>query len=248
MNIILSKNAEELGAKAAQVAAEGLNSEINKKGYARILLSTGASQFTTLNELIKQDVDWSKVEMFHLDEYIDLKEEHKASFRKYLKERFLRYVNVNKAYLVNGEGDVPENIRKLTEEIRKEPIDIGLIGIGENSHIAFNDPPADFDTKEAYLVVNLNEKCKRQQVGEGWFNGIEDVPRQAISMSVYQIMQCKKIISCVPNRVKAQAIKDTIENEVTNKIPATILKTHNDWNLFIDEKSGSLIDVEKYVD
>lgn len=246
MKIVLSKTAEELGKKAADSAAEALNKVIEEKGSARLLLSTGASQFTTISELVKKDVDWSKVEMFHLDEYVGLPESHIASFRKYLKERFVSHVNIKEAYFVNGEGDVEENIKKLTEEIKKAPIDVALIGIGENAHIAFNDPPADFDTKEAYIKVNLDNKCKMQQVGEGWFDTKNDVPDQAITMTVYQIMQSKKIISCVPHKVKAEAIKNTLENDLNNEIPATMLKQHSDWTLFIDENSASLIDVEKY--
>ncbi|WP_026895328.1 glucosamine-6-phosphate deaminase [Clostridiisalibacter paucivorans] len=246
MKIVLSKTAEELGKKAADSAAEALNKVIEEKGSARLLLSTGASQFTTISELVKKDVDWSKVEMFHLDEYVGLPESHIASFRKYLKERFVSHVDIKEAYFVNGEGDVEENIKKLTEEIRRAPIDVALIGIGENAHIAFNDPPADFDTKEAYIKVNLDNKCKMQQVGEGWFDTKNDVPDQAITMTVYQIMQSKKIISCVPHKVKAEAIKNTLENDLNNEIPATMLKQHSDWTLFVDENSASLIDVEKY--
>lgn len=246
MKIVLSKTAEELGKKAADSAAEALNKAIEEKGSARLLLSTGASQFTTISELVKKDVDWSKVEMFHLDEYVGLPESHIASFRKYLKERFVSHVDIKEAYFVNGEGDVEENIKKLTEEIRRAPIDVALIGIGENAHIAFNDPPADFDTKEAYIKVNLDNKCKMQQVGEGWFDTKNDVPNQAITMTVYQIMQSKKIISCVPHKVKAEAIRNTLENDLNNEIPATVLKQHSDWTLFVDENSASLIDVEKY--
>lgn len=249
MKVRVLKNHEELGREAAAYSVEVLKKAIAQKGKARIVLSTGASQFETLKALTESDVDWSKVEMFHLDEYINLPESHPASFRKYLKERFVSKVNLKAAYFVNGEGNIEENIRKLTEEIRKEEIDLGLIGIGENSHIAFNDPPADFDTKEAYIVVNLDDACKQQQVREGWFATVEDVPKQAISMTVYQIMQCKVIVSSVPHKVKARAIKLTLENDVTNTIPATILKRHPDANLFLDEESASLVDkriLEKY--
>lgn len=241
MQILVSNTAEELGKKAASYAAEALNKAINENGSARLLLSTGASQFTTIGALIKEDIDWSKVEMFHLDEYVDLEENHIASFRKYLKERFVNFVNIRKAHFVNGEGNIEENIQALTDEIKKAPIDVALIGIGENAHIAFNDPPADFDTNETYIKVKLDDKCKRQQVGEGWFETIDDVPNEAITMTVHQIMQSKKIISCVPYKAKAKAVKDTIDNDVTNLIPATILKTHNDWTLFLDSESASLI-------
>ncbi len=236
------KNSEELGKAAAKYCAEILNKAITENGEARLILSTGASQFDTLKHLVKMDIDWSKVEMFHLDEYIGIDESHPASFRKYLKERFTNLVSLKKAHFVKGEGDVEKNIRTLSEEIRKKPIDLALIGIGENAHIAFNDPPADFDTKEAFIIVDLDERCKKQQVGEGWFATIEDVPKQAITMTCYQIMQSRTIVSCVPYKVKAEAVKLTLESDVTNQIPATLLKTHNNWTLFIDEDSASLVD------
>lgn len=238
MEIRICKNKEELGKSAAIYTAEVLRKCIAEKGYARIALSTGASQFDTISSLVEQDVDWSKVEMFHLDEYVGLDISHGASFRKYLKERFADKVgNLKKAHYVDG---TEEGIAKLTEEIRKEPIDIGLIGIGENAHIAFNDPPANFETKEAYHIVELNEACKKQQMGEGWFPTIDDVPKQAVSMTAYQIMQCKKIVSCVPYAVKADAIKKTLSaKETTNLIPATLLKEHEDFILYIDMDSAS---------
>lgn len=249
MRIVVSKTAEELGRKAASDAAKAINQAIDEKGSARILLSTGASQFTTIEALLEEDIAWSKVEMFHLDEYVGLDETHKASFRKYLKERFTSLIDIKKAHFVNGEGDINKNISMLTEAIRKEPIDVALIGIGENAHIAFNDPPANFDTKDAYIVVELDDTCKMQQVGEGWFETIDDVPKKAITMTVHQIMQSKKIISCVPYKQKAKAVKDTIENDVTNMIPATMLKKHGDWTLYLDEDSASLLsdeDMELY--
>lgn len=238
MNISVSESSKELGEKAAIVIANKINKAIEKQGYARIVLSTGASQFDTIEALIKQDVNWSKVTMFHLDEYVDLKESHIASFRKYLKERFVSKVNLEAVYFVNGEGNIEENIKELTIKLREKPVDVGVIGIGENGHIAFNDPPADFDTDLAYKVVDLDDKCKKQQVGEGWFETINDVPKQAITMCVKQILSCKAIVTCVPHSVKAQAIKATLQNHVTNTVPATILKTHKDWNLFIDNNSA----------
>jgi glucosamine-6-phosphate deaminase len=241
MNIQIFENPVELGKTAAAKCAAIINEAIAGKGNARIVLSTGASQFETIKALIASDIDWSKVEMFHLDEYIGLPESHPASFRKYLKERFLSQVNIKQAYLVDGEDDPQKVIASLTAEIRKESIDLGVIGIGENAHIAFNDPPADFDTKEAFICVSLDDACKQQQVREGWFATLDDVPRQAISMSVHQIMQCRRIVSCVPYAVKAKAIKDTLENELTNLVPATMLKEHPDITLFLDKDSAALI-------
>ena len=242
MKVNIFENPVELGKNAANCCAEIINEAIARKGEARIVLSTGASQFNTIEALIETNIDWSKVEMFHLDEYIGLPESHPASFRKYLKERFLSKVNVKKAYLVDGEGDLQKTTAYLTAEIRKRPVDVGLIGIGENAHIAFNDPPADFGTEAAFICVSLNDACKQQQVREGWFAATDDVPKQAISMTVYQIMQCRHIISCVPYSVKAQAVKDTLENQLTSLIPATMLKKHPDFVLFLDKDSASLID------
>ncbi|MBR6739931.1 MAG: glucosamine-6-phosphate deaminase [Clostridia bacterium] len=238
MEIRICKTADELGQSAAAHIAVLLQEAIAKQGYARLLLSTGMSQFETLAALVKEtDVDWTKVEMFHLDEYVGLDESHPASFRKYLKERFTSLLPLAAAHFVEG---TKENIAHLTEEIRKKPIDVGVVGIGENGHIAFNDPPADFDTKEAYIIVDLDERCKRQQMGEGWFATLDDVPRQAVSMTPYQIMQCKKIVTCVPHAVKAEAIERTLHTDgVTNLIPATLLKTHPDWVLYLDTNSAS---------
>ncbi|MBR5633281.1 MAG: 6-phosphogluconolactonase [Clostridia bacterium] len=242
MKIVVSKDAKALGCNAADYIAGLINEAIAKKGEARIILSTGASQLTTIEPLIERDIDWSKVTMFHLDEYVNLPETHIASFRKYLKERFIQKINLKAAHLVDG---TPEGIAALTAELRSAPIDVGLIGIGENAHIAFNDPPADFDTEEAYIVVNLNDTCKMQQVGEGWFATIDDVPKQAVSMTVYQILQCEQIVSCVPYAVKANAVRDTLENDKTNLIPATIMKGHKNFALFVDEDSFSKVDESK---
>jgi len=246
MTINIFENPVELGKNAAAYCTEIINEAIARKGNARIVLSTGASQFDTIKALTESNIDWSKVEMFHLDEYIGLPESHPASFRKYLKERFLSKASIKQAYLVDGEDDPQNMIANLTAEVRKEPIDLGVIGIGENAHIAFNDPPADFDAKEAFIVVALDEACKQQQVREGWFETIDDVPKLAISMSVHQIMQCRKIVSCVPYAVKAKAIKDTLESQLTNMVPATMLKNHPDFVLFLDKDSSALIDVEKH--
>ena len=235
IHIDISDNADELGMRAAGKIASLIEEAINKKGKARIILSTGMSQFETLSHLITYDLPWDKVEMFHLDEYVGLDESHPASFRKYLKERFVSKVNLKVAYFVEGVDAIPS----LTRELRKEEIDVGVIGIGENGHIAFNDPPADFTTGEAYKVVTLDRRCREQQVGEGWFRTIDDVPTEAITMCVKEIMKSKHIVSAVPHEVKAEAIYNTITGRISQDVPATILKTHPDWNLFIDKDSAS---------
>lgn len=235
IHIDISDNADELGMRAAGKIASLFEEAINKKGKARIILSTGMSQFETLSHLITYDLPWDKVEMFHLDEYVGLDESHPASFKKYLKERFVSKVNLKAAYFVEGVDAIPS----LTRELRKEEIDVGVIGIGENGHIAFNDPPADFTTGEAYKVVTLDRRCREQQVGEGWFRTIDEVPAEAITMCVKEIMKSKHIVSAVPHEVKAEAIYNTITGRISQDVPATILKTHPDWNLFIDKDSAS---------
>ena len=241
MIITISKNAAELGAAAARFAGAKLRDAIARNGEARLVLSTGRSQFETLEALLKEGIDWPKTEIFHLDEYIGLPVTHKASFRKYLKDRFVDFIECRKFHSVDTEGNIGKLIAGLTDEIRKKPVDVGLIGIGENGHIAFNDPPADFATGDAFIVVTLNERCKRQQVGEGWFNSVDEVPEKAVSMTVWQIMQCRTIVSAVPHLVKAEAVHNTLTGGLSNMIPATMLKQHPDFNLFIDHNSGSKV-------
>ena len=243
MKIQIHENASVSGAAAADFIAQKINEAIAAQGCARICVSTGASQFEMFRKLVTLDVDWSKVEMFHLDEYIGMSVSHAASFRRYLTERFIDLLPVplKAAYLVDGEGDVDAHIAALTEKIHEAPIDVGIIGIGENGHIAFNDPPADFETEAAYHVVNLDERCRKQQLGEGWFGNLDAVPKQAISMTVKEILRAKCIVSVVPHAVKAEAVFHTMQKPLTNRVPATALKTHADWNLFLDYNSAKLI-------
>jgi glucosamine-6-phosphate deaminase len=241
MIINICANATDLGHGAAQYASGKLKDAIIRNGEARMVVSTGSSQFETFEALLQEKVEWEKVEVFHLDEYIGLPVSHPASFRKYLYERFINHAGVKKFHAVDVEGDIEQKIKALTLEIRKKPIDVGLIGIGVNGHIAFNDPPADFDSREAYFIVNLDDQCRLQQVNEGWFTSIKDVPERAVSMTPWQIMQCKTIISCVPHKVKAVAVRNTLINSLTNVVPATLLKQHPDFHLYLDNNSASEI-------
>lgn len=244
MQINIFNDANESGKRAAEAAAAIIETAIREKGKARIVLSTGASQFAFFEHFVNQPVNWAAVEMFHLDEYLGLSAEHPASFRKYLQERFVDRVPLGRAFFVDGDGaDSAAVLDGLEERIAAEPIDLGLIGIGENAHIAFNDPPADFSLRTFYTIVDLDEACKRQQVGEGWFPSLDDVPKQAISMTVHGIMSCARIISVVPHKVKAKAVKETLESGLTNLIPATMLKTHSFWSLYLDSASASLLPV-----
>ncbi|MGI8638217.1 MAG: glucosamine-6-phosphate deaminase [Segetibacter sp.] len=246
MEIILTNDAVELGKSAGKAAAGLIMDAIEQNGFANIILATGASQFETLKQLISErEIDWSKVVMFHLDEYIGLPESAPASFRKYLKERFLNKVPALKAtYLVNGENDPELECNRLNSIIELHPIDVALVGIGENGHLAFNDPPADFDTKEPYIIVELEEKCRKQQYNEGWFKSVSDVPARAISMSISQICKSKHIICSVPDARKAKAVKDCLEEPVSNLFPASILQLHPDCTYYLDKQSSALLNDE----
>lgn len=248
MKIHIAADPASLGVAAGAFAAELIRQTIDKQGRANIILATGTSQFETLKNLIAAPgIDWSKVRMFHLDEYIGLPETHPASFRKYLKERFIAKVpSLKEAYLINGEGDVDRTRDELGRAIAEHPIDVALVGIGENGHLAFNDPPADFDTEEPYITVDLDEACRRQQMGEGWFPTLDDVPTQAISMSVKQIMKSKHIICSVPDERKANAVKNTLEQPVSNLYPASILRQHEQCFLYLDQAAARFIDRVKY--
>jgi glucosamine-6-phosphate deaminase len=246
MEIILTKDPIELGKSAGSAASNLIINAIEQNGQANIILATGASQFETLKQLISEkDIDWSKVVMFHLDEYIGLPESSKASFRKYLKERFLDKVpSLKAAYLVNGENDAAKECNRLNSIIELHPIDVALVGIGENGHLAFNDPPADFDTKEPYIIVELEERCRAQQFNEGWFESVSDVPTKAISMSINQICKSKYIICSVPDSRKAKAVKDCLEQPVSNLFPASILQLHPNCTYYLDKQSASLLSAD----
>jgi glucosamine-6-phosphate deaminase len=243
MKIHIYDTSPQLGKAAGTGAASLIKEAIDKRGAANIILATGTSQFETLNRLVMQPgIDWSKVIMFHLDEYIGLPETHPASFRKYLLERFIsKLPTLQNVYLINGGADPATECSRLGTLILKYPIDVALVGIGENGHLAFNDPPADFETEQLYIVVELDEACRKQQLGEGWFNALEEVPRRAISMSIKQIMKSRHIICSVPDKRKAVALKNTLEEPVSNRCPASILQQHPDCTLYLDKEASSLL-------
>lgn len=231
-----------LSKAAAEHAATALRRAIRDQGRARIVAATGTSQIDFLDELTKaRNIDWSQVEMFHLDEYIGLPITHPASFRKYLLERFIHKTGITQVHLLDGDADAREVVRRVGEALSTAPVDVAFAGIGENGHLAFNDPPADFQTEEPYLIVNLDEACRRQQVGEGWFANISEVPRQAISMSVRQILKAKEIISVVPDGRKAQAVKLCIEGQIGPMAPASLLRHHSAATVYLDRESASLL-------
>jgi glucosamine-6-phosphate deaminase len=245
MEINISDGPEQLGMLAGTKASALIRMSIEEKGQASIILATGTSQFATLEHLVNDaNIDWTKVTMFHLDEYIGLSGEHPASFRRYLSERFVFRVNISNYHLIDGMADSQKECERLNNLIRQHPIDVALIGIGENGHLAFNDPPADFETEDPYIVVNLDEACRRQQLGEGWFKTMDDVPQQAISMSINQILKSKHIVCSVPDERKAIAVRNTLEHKVHNMFPATILQRHPHCCLYLDKASASQLSTD----
>jgi glucosamine-6-phosphate deaminase len=250
MIIKIAQDPQELGMNAAHEAAALIRKAITENGIARVILATGTSQFETLNHLIVEKyIDWSKVVVFHLDEYIDLPVTSPASFRKYLKERFISKVTPLKAaYLINGETDPEMECEKIGNIIKEYPIDVALVGIGENGHLAFNDPPADFETEKPYIIVELDEPCRKQQLNEGWFESLASVPTHAISMSIKQIMRSKHIICSVPDSRKAAAVKNSLEQPVSNLFPASILQLHPACSFYLDKNSSALLTEQTIAD
>ncbi len=233
---------KSLGEAAAEQASRAIRGSIDEQGMARIIAATGMSQVDFLDALTRDNkIDWRKVEMFHLDEYVGLPLMHPASFRKYLFERLIHKVGITNHHLLDGTGDANETVRVVGDALRSAPVDVAFVGIGENGHLAFNDPPADFQTEEPYLIVELDEACVRQQVGEGWFANISEVPRRAISMSVRQILKAKEIVCVVPDARKAAAVKLCFEGEVSRMAPASILRTHSAATIYLDRASASLL-------
>lgn len=227
---------------AAEQAAASLRNALRERGHARIVAATGTSQFEFLDALTSApDIAWPRVEMFHLDEYIGLPITHPASFRKILLERLIQKTGMTKYHLLDGEADPSETIRRVSGDLAVAPIDVAFVGIGENAHLAFNDPPADFETQEPYIIVNLDEACRRQQVGEGWFANIAEVPGRAISMSIRQILKAQEIIVIAPDSRKSEAVRACLEGPITPMAPASILRTHPDVTLYLDKHSAALL-------
>lgn len=232
-----------LGKAAAEKAAASIRSAIRDRGQARVIAATGTSQFEFLAALTESaDIAWGLVEVFHLDEYISLPATHPASFRKILLERLVNKTGIAKFHPLDGDTcDLSEVIRQVGKSLASAPVDIAFVGVGENGHLAFNDPPADFEAEEPYLIVDLDDACRRQQVGEGWFSDISQVPKQAISMSIRQILKAKEILAVVPESRKAQAVKACFEGEIGPRAPASSLRTHPNATVYLDKESASLL-------
>src|SRR5947199_6951922 len=232
-----------LSQAAAEQAAKAILRAIEVRGRARIVAATAASQNEFLDALTRASgIEWSKVEAFHLDEYIGLPITHPGSFRKMLVEQLVQKTGIRHYHLLDGDAADPAAVvREVRKQVASAPVDIAFLGIGENGHIAFNDPPADFNTQDPYLIVNLDEACRQQQVGEAWFANISQVPKQAISMSAQQILKAKEILAVVPDKRKAQAIKACFEGNISPMAPASILRRHANATVYLDTNSASLL-------
>jgi glucosamine-6-phosphate deaminase len=242
MRVIVTKDRAAMGAWVAEHAAADLRAAIEAHGEARLIIATGSSQFEVLEALAaRTDIDWSVVTGFHLDEYIGISQSHPASFCRYLRERFVSKLPLKEFHYLDGEGDARATIAAVGAKLIAAPIDVALVGIGENGHLAFNDPPADFETDEPYIIVELDQPCRMQQVGEGWFAGLEDVPTHAISMSIRQILRTRTIYCSVPDERKAAAVRATLEDEISPQIPASILRNHGQVTLIVDRAAASQI-------
>jgi glucosamine-6-phosphate deaminase len=239
------KDPSTLARTAADHAAAAVRKAVADRGRCRIVLATGTSQFAFLDALTATvGLEWNKVEAFHLDEYVGMPITHPASFRKILLERVINKVGISKYWFIHGDAsDISGMLGEVGHQLTSAPVDLAFVGIGENGHIAFNDPPADFETEKPYIVVELDEACRRQQVGEGWFTDISDVPRQAISMSVRQVMKARQIIAVVPDRRKARAVRSCFEGEISPLAPASILLRHTNATVYLDEDSAALLSV-----
>jgi glucosamine-6-phosphate deaminase len=232
-----------LGRAAAEQAATAIRRAISERGEARIIAATAASQLEFLDALTKASgIDWTKVEAFHLDEYIGIPITHPGSFRKMLMEQLVVKTGIRQYHLLAGDAAEPAAVvREIGTQLASAPIDIAFLGIGENGHIAFNDPPADFNTEEPYIIVNLDEACRQQQVGEAWFADLSQVPKQALSMSVKQILKAKEILAVVPDKRKARAVKACFEGEISPMAPASILRRHPNATVYLDTNSASML-------
>lgn len=247
MRLCIHDDKTALGRAAAREGADAIRAAIGARGGAAIVLATGASQFDMLDSLVREEIDWSKVTTFHLDEYVGIGPDHPASFRRYLAERFVQHAS-GLAEFVAIDGTAPDlgaELGRLNRRIAARTVDVCFAGIGENCHLAFNDPPADFDVDDPYILVKLDEACRRQQMGEGWFETLDDVPARAISMSIRQMMTSRKLVLSVPDARKAKAVLDAVEGPVTNAHPASIIRQHGDCSLHLDPAAAGMLSADR---
>ncbi len=240
LKVEIFRTAAEMGTASAVFVSDILKKAIDERGSASLILGTGASQYPLHDELLLKDLDWKKITLFHLDEYIGIDSNHPASFRRFLRERIAEKVFPGNVYYLNGDASDPEQeIKRYEALLKNNPVDVACIGIGENGHIAFNDPVvADFNDPEYLKVVKMDDACRRQQVGEGWFPSLADVPETALTLTIPAIMDSRYISCTVPDERKSDAVYNTLEKEINTSCPASVLRRHNNAVLFLDRFSA----------
>jgi glucosamine-6-phosphate deaminase len=243
MRITICEDKHDLGYQAAKLGIARIREAIELNGRATIAVATGLSQISLYSHLANADLPWSKVEAYGLNEYVGIDEEHPSSFRSYLRKHFISRIEDLGAYH-EVRGDYPnlaKEVDRLNTLINDRPVDVTFLSIGENGHIGLNDPPADFNTRQPFIVVDLDERCRRQQVSEGWFSSLGEVPHQAITMSVRQIIRSKYLICSVPDQRKARAVASCLYDQITPYSPSTLLRTKRECTLFLDRPSSMLV-------
>jgi glucosamine-6-phosphate deaminase len=241
LKIEIHQNTEMAGKAAAQAAARAIQELKQEHERIAIIFATGASQLATLDALIaRAHVPWKEIEGFHLDEYIGISENHPASFRRYLRERLMQRVPMGKFFQIQGDAPDPEMIcSQYARRLQAEQPQLCLLGIGENGHLAFNDPAeANFEDPLDVKIVGLDTECRQQQVAEGWFSGLEEVPSQAITVTIPALMRVPRLIVSVPGPRKAAVMRRTVEEAISTACPATILRHHPDVTVYLDRDSA----------
>jgi glucosamine-6-phosphate deaminase len=233
-----------LAARAVEDLMPILEASIAQRGYAAVVLATGNSQLRFMEQLRqRQNIAWPKVIVFHMDEYLGMSESHPASFRRYIRQQLTDVVSPRAFFGMRGDApDIEAELRRYAELLGRYPPDVTVLGIGENGHLAFNDPPADFTTDRMIHVVELDETCRRQQVGEGHFRTLADVPRQALSLTIPALLASPHVLALVPERRKAAAVKAALEGPITPECPASILRRQAHARLYLDRESAALLD------
>jgi glucosamine-6-phosphate deaminase len=233
------------GEAAAQAAANAMLKLLKERELIAVIFATGASQLDMLSALTAiPDLPWERILGFHLDEYIGISPDHPASFRRYLRERLTSKVKMKEFFEVNGSAsDPPQTIQQYAEKLRAADPQLCLLGIGENGHLAFNDPPvADFNDPLDVKIVQLDEACQNQQVAEGWFESVDKVPEEAITLTIPALMRVPRLIVSVPGSRKAEIVRRSLEEPISTQCPATILRTHPNVTVYLDVDSAAELD------
>ena len=247
LDVHVAVSNDELSAAAAEAFASAVRCALMEKAEIAVILATGNSQLSFARIVgERDDIDWSRISILHMDEYLGMREGHPASFRRWIQENIVQRVGPKAFHGVQGDHEpVEEELERYAGLLRELDPAICVMGIGENGHLAFNDPPADFETRDLIRVADLDEACRKQQVGEGHFASLEDVPHQALTLTVHALLRPETVLVLTPAARKARAVKVTLEGPVTPSCPASILQTQPQAHLYLDQESASLLDRDR---